>query len=188
MMNGEEEDSVLAMMETMATTPVTETPVTTIAPITVAPITYAPYLPGQLFPVFYTWSGFSQQEVKSFQGRMLPNPYLSFPMIPPAQVTQWSHFHPESTEETGLSRPVEEQVEIPDDEEEEDDKEDWGPHLAALEKDQRKIQQNLEEVMLTIPEVVIRVIQAEREAERRGAGQRPLPPNRQVPVGPGPGR
>ncbi|KAL8220933.1 UNVERIFIED_CONTAM: hypothetical protein K2H54_056683 [Gekko kuhli] len=66
----------------------------------------------------------------------------------------------------GLSRPVEEQVEIPDDEEEEDDKEDWGPHLAALEKGQRKIQQNLEEVMLTIPEVVIRVIQAEREAER----------------------
>ncbi|KAL8169314.1 UNVERIFIED_CONTAM: hypothetical protein K2H54_044453 [Gekko kuhli] len=82
-MSGEEEESIPMMMEIMATTPVTETPVMTVALITVASVTYALYLPGQPFPVFYTPLGFSQQGVKTFQGRMLPNPYPSFPLIPP---------------------------------------------------------------------------------------------------------
>ncbi|KAL8221552.1 UNVERIFIED_CONTAM: hypothetical protein K2H54_069745 [Gekko kuhli] len=50
--------------------------------------------------------------------------------------------------------PVEEQVELEDNDYEDED-EDWGPCLAALEKGQQKIQQNWEEVMLTILEIVV---------------------------------
>ncbi|KAL8221113.1 UNVERIFIED_CONTAM: hypothetical protein K2H54_059513 [Gekko kuhli] len=85
MMSGGEEESIPTMTEMAATTPVTETPVTPVALIMGAPVTHAPYLPGQPFPVFYILSGFSQQGVKTFQGRMLLNPYPSFPLIPPAQ-------------------------------------------------------------------------------------------------------
>ncbi|KAL8178774.1 UNVERIFIED_CONTAM: hypothetical protein K2H54_056396 [Gekko kuhli] len=50
--------------------------------------------------------------------------------------------------------PHEEQVELEDDDLEEDD-DPWGTRLANLEKGQQTIQRNLEEVMLTIPEIVI---------------------------------
>ncbi|KAL8221505.1 UNVERIFIED_CONTAM: hypothetical protein K2H54_068694 [Gekko kuhli] len=50
--------------------------------------------------------------------------------------------------------PHEEHVELEDDNLEEDD-DLWGAHLENLEKGQQTIQRNLEEVMLTIPEIMI---------------------------------
>ncbi|KAL8203344.1 UNVERIFIED_CONTAM: hypothetical protein K2H54_049295, partial [Gekko kuhli] len=90
--------------------PVTEVLVTTGAPITtapvmVAPITYAPYLPGPGFPGFYTPLGPAQQGMKTFQARMVPNPYpmyLAYLMVGPGQLTQWGQFHPDLTAETYL--------------------------------------------------------------------------------------
>ncbi|KAL8207235.1 UNVERIFIED_CONTAM: hypothetical protein K2H54_049644 [Gekko kuhli] len=80
----------------------------------------------------------------------------------------WTETRPRDRE-----APVEEQVELEDDEYK--DEEDWGPRLAALEKGQQKIQRNLEDVMLTIPEIIVRAIRAEQEAEGQGEDQRPPP-------------
>ncbi|KAL8178761.1 UNVERIFIED_CONTAM: hypothetical protein K2H54_056281 [Gekko kuhli] len=57
----------------------------------------------------------------------------------------WTEMRPRDPEAPG-----EEQVELEDNEDE-----DWGPRLAALEKGQQKIQRNLEEVMLTILEIMM---------------------------------
>ncbi|KAL8203393.1 UNVERIFIED_CONTAM: hypothetical protein K2H54_051170 [Gekko kuhli] len=176
---------------------VTEVPVTTGAPITTAPvtpalITYAPYLLSPGFPGFYTPLGPAQQGMKTFQARMVPNPYPTYPtypMIALGQLTQWGQFHSDSTAktyllteglqhdsrwdlqgqaiyqlmleegmgETSSRTPHEEQVELEDDDLEDDD-DQWGTCLANLEKGQQAIQRNLEEVMLTIPEIMVRVI------------------------------
>ncbi|KAL8207298.1 UNVERIFIED_CONTAM: hypothetical protein K2H54_053339 [Gekko kuhli] len=53
--------------------------------------------------------------------------------------------------------PHEEQLELENDDLEED-VDPWGTHLENLEKGQQTIQGNLEEVMLTIPEIVIQAI------------------------------
>ncbi|KAL8220622.1 UNVERIFIED_CONTAM: hypothetical protein K2H54_050770 [Gekko kuhli] len=66
------------------------------------------------------------------------------------------------TRPRGPDAPAEEQVELEEDDYKDED-EDWGSSLAALEKSQQRIQRNLEQVMLTIPEIVVQAIQAERE-------------------------
>ncbi|KAL8221513.1 UNVERIFIED_CONTAM: hypothetical protein K2H54_068919 [Gekko kuhli] len=130
-MSGADEESVSTTTETTATTPVTETPVTTTAPIMAAPITYAPDSQWDLHEqvIYQPMPGEGMGDMSSVWNEPVPR---------------------------GPDVLAEEQVELDDDEEE--DEEDWGPRLAALEKGQWKIQWNLEEVILTIPKMVVRVI------------------------------
>ncbi|KAL8221586.1 UNVERIFIED_CONTAM: hypothetical protein K2H54_070321, partial [Gekko kuhli] len=75
----------------------------------------------------------------------------------------------------GTRTPPKEQVIM----EEDDGKEEedlWVTRLANLERGQHNTQQNLEEVMLTIPEIMIRALHAEHEAERQVRGQQRPPP------------
>ncbi|KAL8185307.1 UNVERIFIED_CONTAM: hypothetical protein K2H54_045557 [Gekko kuhli] len=172
-MSGAEGEDTATILVTTSNQLVTEAVVTTrapiiTAPVTVAPITYAPFLLGPGFLGFYTPSGPAQQGMKAFQARMVPTLYPTFLtyQMGPGQLTQWSQIHPDSTAEIYLlieglrhesrrSRiPHEEQVELEDDDFEEDD-DQWGTCLENLEKGQQTIQRNLEEVMLTIPEIMM---------------------------------
>ncbi|KAL8221286.1 UNVERIFIED_CONTAM: hypothetical protein K2H54_063604 [Gekko kuhli] len=85
----------------------------------------------------------------------------------------------------GPQTPPEEQV-IMDEDEKGEEEDPWTARLANLERDQYNIQRNLEEAILTIPEIVVRTPNAERAVERQGRElQRPPPPPPgQVPVGP----
>ncbi|KAL8221299.1 UNVERIFIED_CONTAM: hypothetical protein K2H54_064634 [Gekko kuhli] len=177
----------------MATLPVMEAPVTSAAPITTTPATtslgtHVLYFPGTFPPGFYTPTGLTQQGVRALQPQILPNPFSMYPSMPLmaiGQLTQWGHFHPESTAETHLlteehwrdsrldpqgqvmGQILQEQVIVEEDDKEEEE-DPWATRLVNLERGQHNIQQNLEVVMLTIPEIVIHTLHAEREVERQG--------------------
>ncbi|KAL8221333.1 UNVERIFIED_CONTAM: hypothetical protein K2H54_066023 [Gekko kuhli] len=203
-MSGTYGDDCTTPPVTMATQLVTEAPVTTAAPTTQVPITtalgtYVPYVLGPLVPGFYTPTGLTQQGAKALQVYMLPNPFLMYPLMllmATGQLTQWGHFHLESTAETyllteephrdsqwdpqghiayqtlhgdaggetssvwlelwqgGMRTPPKEQVIVEDDNKEDED-DQWTNRLTNLERGQHNIQRNLEEVMLTIPKIVI---------------------------------
>ncbi|KAL8190347.1 UNVERIFIED_CONTAM: hypothetical protein K2H54_048894 [Gekko kuhli] len=109
-MSGTDGDDHTTPPVTTTTQLVTEAPVTMAAPTTQAPIitalgTYVPYVPGPLVPGFYIPTGLTQQGAKALQAQMLPNPFSMYPLMPlmaTGQLTQWGHFHPESTAETYL--------------------------------------------------------------------------------------
>ncbi|KAL8199248.1 UNVERIFIED_CONTAM: hypothetical protein K2H54_038513 [Gekko kuhli] len=165
---------------------------------------------------FYTPTGLTQQGARALQPQILPNPFSMYPSMPlmaTGQLTQWGHFHSETTVETyllteghrrdsrrdsqgqvmgqtlqgeatrdtssvwmeprqggGTRTPPEEQMIVEEDNREEEE-DLWATHLANLERGQHNIQRNLEEVMLTIPEIVIRTLHVEREVERQGREQ-----------------
>ncbi|KAL8177455.1 UNVERIFIED_CONTAM: hypothetical protein K2H54_006891, partial [Gekko kuhli] len=186
-MSGSEEE--LIPTTTAGSTPTTQSdvPVTMGAPGTILKTTIL---------VFYTllgpryYDGVLYQQIGLYHG---PHP---------SQALQWGHFHPDSTEETYVLtqgprrdscfdmrdplpyplprvRPDRQWVTSHTQEQRgrhlekgEDEDDDFGTWLEALERGQQRMQRNIEEVVLTIPNLVIRALRAEREAEQaRGSQQ-----------------
>ncbi|KAL8185628.1 UNVERIFIED_CONTAM: hypothetical protein K2H54_056203 [Gekko kuhli] len=189
-MSGTEREDTSTTPVTMGDQLVTEVPVTTGAPITTAPVMAAPicryptYLAypmvglgqltqwGQFHPdstaeTYLLTEGLRHDSRWDLQGQSLYQPMLEEGAGETSSV--WLDPRP-----THLRTLHEEQVELEDDDLEKDD-DQWGTRLANLEKGQQVIQRNLEEVMLTIPEIVIRAIRAECEAERQREDQQRPP-------------
>ncbi|KAL8221324.1 UNVERIFIED_CONTAM: hypothetical protein K2H54_065720 [Gekko kuhli] len=115
----------------------------TMAPLTAALITYALYLPGQ--------------------GQ------AAYQLVPEEGIGEMSLVWLDPRLRRSRT-PLEEQVELEDDDFE-DEEDQWGTRLMNLEKGQQAIQRNLEEVILTIPEIVVQAIQSELKAERQSEDQ-----------------
>ncbi|KAL8220861.1 UNVERIFIED_CONTAM: hypothetical protein K2H54_055707 [Gekko kuhli] len=185
-MSGADGDRSTTPPVTTDTTLVMDVPVTTGPPVTMPPVTASlgmqvPYYPGSFQPGFYTPTGLTQQGARALQPQILLNPftkYSSVPLMTTGQLTQWGQFHPGLMTETylltkgarkdsqwdpgeGNRTPPEEEVSGGGDDggNEEDP---WTAHLTNLERSQYKILRDLKEAILTIPEIVIHTLNAER--------------------------